>query len=352
VSELHQRGNGIASRRTGRPTIRDIAGLAGVSVATVSRVLNDRPDVAAETRGTVLRLIRDHNFTTNRTARGLSAGRTGLVGLTLPVVHADYFGRIASGAAEALYEQDMRVVLCPTLHEHEREVSLLEQLMDGTTDGAVVLLPSESSAELKELMENGYPFVVVDPRELLDEGIAAVSATHWSGARAATNHLLSLGHRRIAVITGPADWAASQERLNGYRAALRAAGITPSPELIAEADFLIDGGRRAATELLTQPHPPTAIFAFNDNMAVGVMQVAAERGLRIPRDLSIVGFDDSEQASIVTPPLTTVRQPLEEMGRIAVSLLMRLIDKQRVEALRVELATRLVVRDSTAPPRR
>ncbi len=336
-------------RRSKRATIRDIADLAGVSVATVSRVLNDRPDVAPETRDAVLQLIRAHSFTTNRSARGLSAGRTGLVGLTLPVVHADYFGRIASGAAEALYEQDMRIVLCPTLHEHDREVTLLDRLMHGTTDGAIVLLPSESSDELKALKVHGYPFVVVDPREPLDEGIAAVSAAHWSGAKAATDHLLKLGHRRIATITGPAGWAANQERLSGYRAALGSAGILPVDELVVESDFLAEGGGAAAAALLDLADPPTAIFAFNDNMAVGALQVARARGLRLPEELSIIGFDDSERAAIVTPALTSVRQPLEEMGRIGVSLLTRLIEGQRVEALRVELATKLVVRGSTGP---
>src|ERR1700690_4135216 len=143
----------------GRATIRDIARAAGVSIATVSRVLNDRPDVAPETREAVPGVARQHSFTTNRTARGLSGGRTGLVGMTIPIIHAAYFSAILFGAGEALYEQDMRIVLCPTLHEHEREVTLLDQLMHGTTDGALLLLPSESSSELKALTANGYPFV-------------------------------------------------------------------------------------------------------------------------------------------------------------------------------------------------
>jgi LacI family transcriptional regulator len=337
--------------RRGRATIRDVAREAGVSVATVSRVLNGRPDVRTETRDAVLRAVRSHNFTTNRSARALSGGKTGLVGITVPVVHAEYFGWILSAASEALYEHDMRAVLCPTLHEHEREVTLLERVMHGTTDGAIIVLPEESNAELKALSRNGFPFVVVDPREELDQGIAAVSATHGAGAKAATDHLLSLGHRRIGLITGTRDLTSTEERLNGYRTALAGAGVLSSPELVVDADFRIDGGRRAAFALLDLPTPPTAIFAMNDNMAVGVLQAARERGMRVPEELSVVGFDDSERAGIVTPALTTVRQPLEEMGRMAVSLLLRLIGKHRVEALRVELATRLVVRDSTAPPR-
>lgn len=335
----------------GRATIRDIAKLAGVSVATVSRVLNDRPDVARNTRDSVLRVVRAHNFTTNRNARALTVGRTGLIGFTIPNVRAEYFAAILSGAAEALYEQDMRAVICPTLEEHDREVTLLEHLMQGSTDGAIVLLPSESSDELKALGAHGFPVVVVDPREQLDEGIPAVSASHWAGAKEAVDHLLSLGHRRIGAITGPRGWSATEERVEGYHTALAGAGVLPTDELLVDGDFRLVGGHRAASALLDLPDRPTAIFAFNDNMAIGTLQAARERGLHVPEDLSIVGFDDSEHGRIVTPPLTTVRQPLEEMGRIAVSLLLRLIDGQRLEALRVELATRLVVRDSTGPPR-
>ncbi len=341
-----QRGNG---QQAGRATIRDIAKLAGVSIATVSRVLNDRPDVAPETRDAVLRHIREHNFTSNRSARALSSGRTGLIGLSVPMVQGDYFAAILAGASEALYEQEMRAVLCTTLHEHEREVSLIERLIDGATDGAIILLPEESSEELRALQAHGYPFVVGDPREPLEDGIPAVSAAHSAGAKAATKHLLELGHRRIALITGPRQWVSTEERLSGYLTALAAAGVLPSQDLVVDGDFKLEGGRAAAEFLLDLPEPPTAIFASNDNMALGAMQVARERGLRVPEDLSVVGFDDGESAGIVTPPLTTVRQPLAELGRIAVSLLTRLIEGQRVEALRIELATRLVVRESTGP---
>ncbi len=334
-----------------RSTIRGVASAAGVSIATVSRVLNGRPDVAPDTRDAVLRAVREQGFSTNRNARALSGGRTGLVGVTVPLVEAAYFGIILSGASEALYEQDMRIVLCPTLHQHDREVTLLDRLMRGTTDGAVLMLPEESSAELKALQRD-FPFVVVDPRVALDEGIPVVSAAHAAGARAATEHLLSLGHRRIGVITGPREWIASTERLNGFHGALAAAGVLPDPALVAESDFR-NGPvtAAAAAKLLDLPDPPTAIFAFNDNAAVGAMRVARARGLRLPEDLSVVGFDDSELAEIVVPRLTTVRQPLAEMGRIAVSLLLRLLENQRVDALRIELATKLVVRESTAPPR-
>ena len=335
----------------GRATIREIAELAGVSIATVSRVVNGREDVSPETRELVQRVVRERGYTANRNARGLSAGKTGLIGATVPMLHHAYFSYILAGAAEGLYEQDMRLVLSPTMHEHHREVSLLERLMHGTTDGAVIILPEESSDELEQLLNHGYRFVVIDPLLPLNERIPAVSAAHAAGADQAMKHLLSLGHTRIAAITGPRGWKATEDRRRGYFAALAAAGIMPDPELEVESNFELGGGAVAAEQLLALPEPPTAIFCFNDNMAVGAMQTARGRGVAIPEDLSIVGFDDLEEAEIVTPALTTIRQPLAEMGRIAVSLLMRLLDNQRLEALHVELGTRLVVRDSTAPPR-
>jgi len=167
---------------------------------------------------------------------------------------------------------------------------------------------------------------------------------------AAFDHLLGLGHRRIAIIAGRKGWVASEERVNGYQAALAGAGVLATPALVMRGNFEMADGHKAAHRLLALDEPPTAIFASNDNMAVGALRAAAERNLRVPADLSVVGFDDSELARVVTPNLTTVRQPLEEMGRMAVSLLTRLIDGQSVETLRVELATRLVIRQSTAPP--
>ena len=332
-----------------RLNIRQIADLAGVSIATVSRVLNGRGDVSEETRELVSRVIRENGYTANRSARGLSAGRTGLVGVLVPLVFPAYFSGILAGAAEALSERDFQIVLSPTGGEHEREVSIVDRL-HGLTDGALIILPEESSEELERLLDSGFRFVVLDPLMPLEERIPSVSAAHTSGADQAMKHLLDLGHRRVGQITGPPGWVATEDRRRGYRAALAAAGILPDPTLEQEAEPEIDPGRAAAEQLLDLPERPTAIFAFNDNIAIGAIQAARARGIRVPEELSIVGFDDIEHATIVTPALTTVRQPLAEMGRTAVSLLMRLLEGQRFETLHVELATRLVVRASTAPP--
>jgi LacI family transcriptional regulator, galactose operon repressor len=340
-------GNGEGVARRSRVTIREIAELAGVSIATVSRVVNGREDVSEETREVVQRIVREHGYSANRSARGLSAGRTGFVGVTVPLVNPPYFSSILSGAAEALDELDMRIVLCPTQHQHDREVTLLERLMHGTTDGALLILPEETNDELDVLVNHGYRFVVVDPLRRLDERIPGVSSANGAGADQAMKHLLDLGHRRIGAITGPRGWFATEERRRGYHAALAAEGIMPDPALEVDGDFQIEGGVKAGGRLLDLPDRPTAVFAFNDNLAIGLMQAAHARGLRVPDDLSIVGFDDTELASIVTPGLTTIRQPLAEMGRMAVSLLSRALEHQRFEALHVELATKLIVRGTT-----
>ena len=328
-------------------TIRDIAELAGVSIATVSRAVNGRGDVSDETRTLVQRIAREHGYTASRDARGLSTGRTGLIGVTLPVIHPTYFSTITASVAEALDVHDMRIVLCPTLHQHDREISLVQRLMHGTTDGAILVLPEESASELRALERQGYRYVVVDPGERPAGDIPAVIAAHAAGAEQAVGHLLQLGHRRIAAITGPPGRMATGERLRGYRTALACAGVAPDPRLVAESNFKVQGAFDAAARLLRLPDRPTAIFAFNDDMAIGALRAVHAHGLRVPDDVSVVGFDDANEAQFVTPGLTTVRQPLAEMGRVAVGLLLQLLEDETDVTLHVELPTSLVVREST-----
>ena len=272
--------------------------------------------------------------------------RNGRLGVLAPLVDDPYFSPIVSGAIEAAYEQELQLVVSTTLHEHAREASLLDR-MHGATDGTVVVLPEQSS---DELLRRPHPLVVVDPLFPLDERIPSVASAHRSGADQAMRHLLGLGHRRIAAIAGPPGWLATESRRDGYVAALGAAGIPLDPALQTASDFELAPGAEAAARLLDQPEPPTAIFAFNDAIAIGALRAARERGLRVPEDVSVLGFDDMRHATIVAPALTTIRQPLAEMGRAAIGLLSRLLDDPGYEPRHVELPTRLVVRESTASP--
>lgn len=334
-----------------RPSMRDVASHAGVSMMTVSRVLNGHPDVAAATRDAVLR----HAQALGYAIRGprLVQNRTGLIAVTVPFIpgEGDYFAEILSGVAEALEQHSAYLVLCPTRQEHDRETSLLDPLLHGRTDGILFITPSESPGELADLRARGHDLVVIDPQLSLPDDIPAVSAMNMAGSRTATEYLISLGHRRIGAITGPGEVTASIDRLAGYHASLLAARIPVLPELIVGADFTTGGGVEATRQLLSLPHPPTAIFAFNDNMALGALHVVTTAGFQVPADLSIVGFDDLPSASVATPPLTTVRQPLKDLSRTAVTLLYRLIDGEAVEMPHISVATRLLVRGSTGPAR-
>ena len=256
-----------------------------------------------------------------------------------------------SGIAEALYDRGLRLVLCPTRYEHLRERTLVELLVHDATDGGVLIGPTESPAELLALRQQGYRFVVVDPPRELSPGIPTVSTANVTGAKDAVDHLLALGHRRIGAIAGPRGLVSMEDRFAGYCASLASAGILPDPALLQRGNLDVPSGKAAALALLRLPEPPTAVFAFNDNMAIGALQGAREAGIEVPRELSIVGFDALEGSRLVTPTLTTVRQPLEEMGRLAVRLLVGALEGERADATRIEVATALVEGESTASPR-
>jgi LacI family transcriptional regulator len=334
---------------TRRATVRDIAAQTGVSIATVSRVLNGQAHVAPHTRDLVQRAVTElgGDAPIARTPRPTP----GAVFLRCPYLLSDYFGLIVSSIAETLELHGRQLIL--NAGEAAASAAILPTLA-GRLDigGAIVVLPPEPSEELVALRRSGFPFVVVDPRTPLPRDIAAVSAAHFAGARNVTAHLVALGHRRIGVIAGPHNWLASDARLAGHASALAEVGVLPDPALIRSGEPTAGFGDHAAGELLDLPQPPTALIGFNDKVAVGAMVAAGRRGLRLPEDLSIAGFDDIDLAQATSPMLTTVRQPLQEMGRIAVGLLIRLLERHRLDALHVELATELIVRGSTGPVRR
>jgi LacI family transcriptional regulator len=330
-----------------RVTVRDIAARTGVSIATVSRVLNGQDHVAPETR----ELVRNAAEQLRAHPPGSAAPAVpGAIYLRCPYVLSDYFGLIVSSVAETLALHGRAAVL--DAGEAAQHATVLPSLPSRPgVAGAIVVLPPEPSDQLVALRARGFPFVVVDPRTPPPRDVAAVSAAHFAGSRSVTAHLARLGHRRIGAIAGPHNWLAGQARLAGHASALAEAGVLHPPELTRTGEPTADFGHQAAAELLDLPVRPTALACFNDKAAVGALAAAAERGLRVPGDLSVTGFDDIDLAQATSPLLTTVRQPLAEMGRMAVSLLVRLLDGHQVDALHVELATELIVRGSTAPPR-
>src|SRR5882757_1471134 len=272
----------------------------------------------------------------------------GAIFVRCPYVLTDYFGVIVSSVAETLDLHDRRLVL--SAGDAARDIQVLASLPgDPQIAGAVLIVPPEPERELEALRAQNFPFVVVDPRTPLPRDIASVSAANLAAARSVSAHLVAQGQRRIGVIGGPAHWLASRSRLAGHTSALADAGLLPSPELLRSIEPTAGWGYGAAGELLDLPERPTALVAFNDKAAVGALRAAYERGLRVPDDLSITGFDDIDLSRSTIPRLTTVRQPLEEMGRMAVSLLIRLLDRHTVDTLHVELATHLVLRGSTGP---
>jgi LacI family transcriptional regulator len=332
-----------------RATVRDIAAETGVSIATVSRVLNQAGNVAPQTRELVEQAVERLGLRAPGPRGGLPKPAAGAVYVRCPYVLTDYFGLIVSSIAETLERHGRQLVLnAGEAAQHTHPLGRLAG--DPGIAGAILILPPEPGDELVRLQARRFPFVVVDPRTRLPRDIASVSAAHFAGARQVTAHLVELGHTRLGVIAGPREWLASDARMGGHAAACADGGILPDPALVRYVEPTTEQGYRAAGELLDLPQRPTALVAFNDKAAVGAMQAATERGLRIPADLSIAGFDDIDLSRATSPLLTTVRQPLQEMGRMAVSLLTRLLDRHELEALHVELGTELIVRDSTAPP--
>ena len=331
------------ARDTGRATLVDIAAEAGVSVSAVSKVLNGRTDVAAATRSRIAALLRSNGY---QVASRLGFG---VVDLLIASLHSPWAEELLHGTVQAAVEAEASVVV--TMADSPAEFARwLDRAAARGTDGALCVLHLPDSHELQRLAAARIAVVVIDPPEEPGPGIRSVGTTNWQGGLAATRHLIELGHRRIAVIGGPERLWSSRARLAGYRAALQAAGLPADPALIRRDDFCASGGREQARRLLALPQPPTAIVAGNDSQAFGVLQALGERGLRAPGDVSVVGFDDVPVATWATPALTTVRQPLAAMAATAFRMLRAGMAGGAAEPHHVELATTLVIRDSTGPP--
>ena len=330
-------------------TIRDVAERAEVSISTVSHVINNSRAVSDEARQKVEAAMTELGYKPNTLARNLRRQQTQSIGMLVPDSSNPFFAEIARGIEDASFEQNHSVILCNTEGDLEKQTTYTNVLIQNQVAGIVFVAAGISTELVVDLQRRRVPVVVVD-REVPDVTVSTVLTNHYQGGRLATQHLIDLGHRRIACISAGSELSPSSDRVTGYQDILRENGLPIDEALIVWGDFQYESGYRAANELLGLAEPPTAVFACNDLMAVGCISAATARGLHIPEDLSVVGFDDVQLASFTNPPLTTVAQPKREIGALAVQMLMaRIKDLDALPSLE-RLDTHLVIRNSTAVP--
>jgi LacI family transcriptional regulator len=327
-------------------TIKDIARVAGVSPSTVSRALNDSPLIREETKARIRVLASALGYERNELARGLVKGSSGVVGLVIPDITNPYFAEITRGVGEVAHAQGYGLVLCNTDEDPERERSYVRLLRRKRVDGLILTSVTVDAPYLAELVRSGTPFALVS-RLTRTADCPYVVVDDRKGARLAMDHLIGLGHERIGFIGGPPDVKSSRDRMEAYREAMQEHRLPGGQACFG--DFTQSAGREAALGVLSSSERPTAIFAANDLIALGVLEAADQLGLSVPEDLSVVGYDDIPYASLPRIQLTTVAQPTFEMGRIAAEWLLSTVGGHR-EGLRRVLVPKLVVRRTTAPP--
>lgn len=334
--------------RTTTPTIAQIARDLGVSVPTVSKVLNGRTDVAPATRARVEAALETRGYQRRRTAA--PAAGTGLVDLVFHRVGSAWSTEIIRGVEHAAAAARVSVILSELGGVHRPPATWLDTTLSRPPLGVLLVAASLTPAQRRRLTTRAIPYVVIDTDGEPPPDVPTVGSDNWNGGLAATRHLLQLGHRRIATICGPDDMLCSRARLDGYRRALDDAGIAFDPALVRVGNFELESGYRSGSELLDLPERPTAVFAGSDMQAIGLLRAAQERGISVPDELSVVGYDDLPLANWTTPALTTVRQPLQEMAITATRMLLDLARGEAPMVRRVNLSTELVPRESTAPP--
>ncbi len=337
--------------KLGNVTIIDVAHEAGVSYSTVSRVINNYVHVKPETREKVLGAMTRLGYVVNQQARSLRGGRSQVVGLLVPDVGNSYVGDVIRGVDAELAANRYDLMLYTTHRQKTKESIYVATITRGLADGLLLLLPTNVEGYMNSLQQQQIPHVLIDYQAVDHKYTSTVQCTNFEGAYEATSYLIDLGHRRIAYIIGLQEMQCSVDRLAGYRTALEDHGIEYDMELVHAGDFFRPEGYEAARRFLALNQPPTAIFAANDLSAFGVMEAVRNCGLSMPDQISLIGFDDVLEAQQVHPSLTTVRQPLEEMGRVAARILLKRLNNPDLPGERVELLTELVIRNSCAPPR-
>ncbi len=330
-------------------TIKDVALLAGVSTATVSHVINGTRQVGSILSDRVNQAIYELGYRPNLIARSLRKKGSGSIGVILVDDTHPFFCESTRGVRDAALEAGYNILVCNSCGEPERENGFLEMLAEKRVEG--IILFNVRSSRLREMarLRVSVPVVLVD-REGGRRRMDSVVVDHYTGALEAMDHLLSLGHGRIAVITGPTNSPPSLLRLKAYSHSLERADISCDKSLIRRGDFSSESGYNAVFPLIASGEPPTAIFAFNDLMAYGAITALADKGLRVPEDVSVVGYDDIQLSSFFNPPLTTVSQPKRAVGRAAFALLRERIANESHPARCIRMSARLVVRRSTSRP--
>jgi LacI family transcriptional regulator len=331
-------------------TIRDVAERAGVSITTVSHVVNGTRKVEPATAARVEAAIDELDYRPNALARSMRRGTTHTVGVIIPDIANPFFGDLARSLEDHMFEAGYSAIICNSDGDVEKETRYLEVLLSKQVDGLLLVAASQPSDGLLDLVARGVPVVVVD-RELGDINASQVMVANHEGGHLAGEHLLELGHRDIGVLAGPGSLGTSARRLEGFEAALASAGIRLPDTRVVRGDFRAASGRAAVDAWIARYDLPTAVFAENDLMAIGALSAAHTAGIDVPGDLSVVGFDGIAFGADVTPPLTTVSQSTEDMAAAAIELLFeRLRDGSAVARL-VELPVTLAVRGSSGPPR-
>ena len=326
-------------------TIKQVASHAGVSSATVSHVINGTRYVSEAVQEQVQKSMKELDYRPNALARSLRSGITHTLGLILPDSANPYFAELGHSIENAAFSAGYSVILCNTENDFEKESLYLDVLTKKQVDGIIFVITGDRSDSLKNLVEMKIPTVVMD-RDFPGLELDVVLADNLQGGVLATQHLISLGHKRIGCVAGPSSINPSSRRLAGYKQALQAADLVVETELIMNGDFHPETGWKIGRAMLSQQNAPTAIFACNDLMAIGVLRAATELGLRVPDDLALVGYDDIELASYTNPPLTTIKQPKSEMGLAVLNfLLSRIQDKQSAPQSAL-LPVSLIIRDS------
>ncbi len=331
------------------PTIGDVARVAEVSKATVSRVLNGI-QVRQETRLKVLEAIDKLQYRPNAQARGLPLGRTNVIGVIVPEILRDFYSSIVSGVMEILDPLNYSMILSQTGNRKGKEVEYANLLRERRVDGLLVVTPREVDARFvtRLVVDDRFPVVLIDGF-VGNAPVSSVMVDNFRGAKAVTQHLLELGHRRIDFVMGLSETRESHDRLEGYRRALEKYGVDFDPSYVWNGDYSRESGKESGRRILALPSSrrPTAIFAANDSMAVGIVEAMEEAKVKIPEQIALAGYDDVELAVTVRPRLTTVRQPLRDMGRFGARKLINVINGEEPEATRMMLPLELVVRESS-----